>query len=369
MAAELAEAAGRERRRPRTADDGPMRSRAAVRALQGPPARPAPGGDRHGGHPGRHPGAVLDLPRQHARPEDHPHGQGRPGRLEAPPAGVGRRPRLRLRRQPRLPDPRRRPLHRRREAAQRQRRGRGGAVPPGPLPHVAGNLRVKEVRVPGEDGARAERFVVCHNPEQAERDQLVRERLVAYLQAQIEGTDAWTKSKRDELAGRTARQAGAPAARAPHPGTGGSASTRPPSAGRPASTASGCCAPMTTRSPRGSGPRLQAAPRSRARLAGHEGRARGSVRSSTIGRTGSAATSSCAGSPCCSSGSSRTPPATPGATSATSSTACTWSPWRPPTAGSPSDRHHHRPAGRSAGAEPARTTQFFDFTVETGTGP
>jgi hypothetical protein len=50
---------------------------------------------------------------------------------------------------------------------------------------VAGNLRVKEVQVaPGADGdgdhgARAARFVVCHNPEQADRGAAVRERLVA----------------------------------------------------------------------------------------------------------------------------------------------------------------------------------------------
>ena len=37
---------------------------------------------------------------------------------------------------------------------------------------VAGNLRVKEVWVPARDaGERAERFVICHNPEQAGRDQ------------------------------------------------------------------------------------------------------------------------------------------------------------------------------------------------------
>ena len=67
---------------------------------------------------------------------------------------------------------------------------------------VAGNLRVKEVWVPGRDaGVRAERFAVCHNPEQAGRDRLVRERLVAHLEHLIEGSDAWTKSRRDELVG------------------------------------------------------------------------------------------------------------------------------------------------------------------------
>jgi hypothetical protein len=67
--------------------------------------------------------------------------------------------------------------------------------------HVAaGNLRVKEVRV--GDGARQQRFVVCHNPEAAERDQAVRANLVAYVESRIEGSDHWTKSRRDELAGQ-----------------------------------------------------------------------------------------------------------------------------------------------------------------------
>ena len=71
---------------------------------------------------------------------------------------------------------------------------------PGRYANVAGNLSVKEVRV-GE-GAREQRFVVCHNPEGATRDQQVRANLVAYLETQIAGSDEWTKSRRDELAGR-----------------------------------------------------------------------------------------------------------------------------------------------------------------------
>jgi hypothetical protein len=67
---------------------------------------------------------------------------------------------------------------------------------------VAGNLRVKEVWVPPQaDGVRAERFVVCHNPEQAERDRLVRDRLVTHLEGLIDGSDAWAQRRRDELAG------------------------------------------------------------------------------------------------------------------------------------------------------------------------
>jgi hypothetical protein len=78
---------------------------------------------------------------------------------------------------------------------------------------VADNLRVKEVHVaPGGDrggdgatdaqeGARTQRFVVCHNPEAAERDRQVRANLVAHLEQLIDGSDAWTVRRRDELVG------------------------------------------------------------------------------------------------------------------------------------------------------------------------
>ena len=64
---------------------------------------------------------------------------------------------------------------------------------------VAGNLAVKEVRL--GDGARSQRFVVCHNPEVAARDRRVRENLVSYLEGKIEGSDNWSKQRRDELVG------------------------------------------------------------------------------------------------------------------------------------------------------------------------
>ena len=67
---------------------------------------------------------------------------------------------------------------------------------------VAGNLRVKEAWVPAKDaGERAERFAVCHNPEQAERDRAVRDRLIAHLADLIDGSDAWSPRQRDELVG------------------------------------------------------------------------------------------------------------------------------------------------------------------------
>ena len=61
---------------------------------------------------------------------------------------------------------------------------------------VRENLRVKEVKV-GEH----ERFVVCHNPDAAERDAATRERLVDRLEAMIDGSDRLTPTKRAELRG------------------------------------------------------------------------------------------------------------------------------------------------------------------------
>ena len=61
---------------------------------------------------------------------------------------------------------------------------------------VRDNLKVKEVRI-RED----ERFVICFNPEAAERDTRVRERLVAQLTGLIDGTDKLNATKRAELRG------------------------------------------------------------------------------------------------------------------------------------------------------------------------
>jgi len=61
---------------------------------------------------------------------------------------------------------------------------------------VAANLRVKEVRI-----AEDERFVICHNPEGAERDAAIRARMIAQLKELIDGTDTLGKDKRAELRG------------------------------------------------------------------------------------------------------------------------------------------------------------------------
>ena len=61
---------------------------------------------------------------------------------------------------------------------------------------VAGNLRVKEVRI-----ADAERFVICYNPEAAERDTAVRVRMLAQLKETIKDSDKLSATKRAELRG------------------------------------------------------------------------------------------------------------------------------------------------------------------------
>lgn len=61
---------------------------------------------------------------------------------------------------------------------------------------VAANLRVKEVKL--GDG---ERFVICHNPEAAERDRKIRDRLVAQLTQMVDATDKLSATKRAELRG------------------------------------------------------------------------------------------------------------------------------------------------------------------------
>ncbi len=78
---------------------------------------------------------------------------------------------------------------------------------PGRYKQVAGNLRIKEVHVApggsgdGDGGARTQRFVICHNPDQAARDAHVRHNLVEHLETLIAGSDAWTPRRRDELVG------------------------------------------------------------------------------------------------------------------------------------------------------------------------
>ena len=63
---------------------------------------------------------------------------------------------------------------------------------------VAGNLQVKEVRLPDAP----DRLVICYNPGAAARDAAIRVELIAKLEETIAGTDALTATKRAELRGK-----------------------------------------------------------------------------------------------------------------------------------------------------------------------
>ena len=64
---------------------------------------------------------------------------------------------------------------------------------------VEGDLRVKQVRI--DDGVNRDRFVICHNPERAERDRTVREQIIDRLAQEIHHADGLPPSKRAELYG------------------------------------------------------------------------------------------------------------------------------------------------------------------------
>jgi hypothetical protein len=61
---------------------------------------------------------------------------------------------------------------------------------------VSANLRVKEVKI-----SETERFVVCHNPDAANRDAAVRANLVERLETMIENSDRLSPTRRAELRG------------------------------------------------------------------------------------------------------------------------------------------------------------------------
>jgi len=61
---------------------------------------------------------------------------------------------------------------------------------------VAGNLKVKEVKIADD-----ERFVICFNPEAADRDAAVRGRMIARLEEAIRDSDQLSRDKRAELRG------------------------------------------------------------------------------------------------------------------------------------------------------------------------
>ncbi len=62
---------------------------------------------------------------------------------------------------------------------------------------ITDNMRVKEVKV-----SDTERFVICHNPDAAQRDAHIREQLIAQLEELIAGSDSLPVMKRGELRGK-----------------------------------------------------------------------------------------------------------------------------------------------------------------------
>jgi hypothetical protein len=69
---------------------------------------------------------------------------------------------------------------------------------------VAGNLQVKEVRLPGA----GDRFIICYNPDQAVRDAAVRAKMISALEEMIAGSDQLSITKRAELRGKISTMPG-----------------------------------------------------------------------------------------------------------------------------------------------------------------
>jgi len=71
---------------------------------------------------------------------------------------------------------------------------------------VAGNLRVKEVII--DDGTMRDRFVICHNPDEAKRDQTVREQLLTRIEEAIADTDQLPAAERQQIYGQLSAKRG-----------------------------------------------------------------------------------------------------------------------------------------------------------------
>ena len=69
---------------------------------------------------------------------------------------------------------------------------------------AAGNMQVKEVRIPDA----TDRLVICCNPDAAERDAAIRAELISKLEELITGTDKLTATKRAELRGKISTMPG-----------------------------------------------------------------------------------------------------------------------------------------------------------------
>lgn len=74
---------------------------------------------------------------------------------------------------------------------------------PGRYATVRDNMQVKEVNIDSDD-----RFILCFNPEQAKRDETVREQMLTQLEAAIEHSDKLTGEQRAHLAGQLSTKSG-----------------------------------------------------------------------------------------------------------------------------------------------------------------
>jgi hypothetical protein len=319
----------RDARRERDGDDLaalPLTSRRRPRASppgSGPMTSPrttvttCPGRDRHGRHEGGHPGAGVVLARQH-------------GRLGADPPGQDDMRDWTLSRIVWVADRGFTSAENRRYlragdhhyiVGEKLRSGSAEATAAlsrqGRYQDVAANLRVKEVRI-----SEHERFVICYNPEAADRDAKVRERMLTQLGEMIKDSDKLSATKRAELRGVISTKPGLNRYCATPP-AGCCAPTPPRSRPRRTWTASTCsAAPTPSCPPRTSRPATSNSWKSSAAGA-TSSRSSTCARSTTARKNASAPTSSCTGLPCCSSASPRPPPERPGPRSPTS---CTCSP-------------------------------------------
>ena len=130
---------------------------------------------------------------------------------------------------------------------------------------VKDNMQVKEVNIGTDD-----RFVLCFNPAQAERDAIVRAELVAQLEEVITGADKLTRTERARIEGTLS---GKPGLRRFLRVTPGGLLRVDKQKIRTETNLDGkyllrCSDPSPVR--RGHRPGLQAAPGSRTRLARHE---------------------------------------------------------------------------------------------------
>ena len=117
-------------------------------------------------------------------------------------------------------------------------------------------------------GRARERFVVCHNPERRRpRRRGPRQRLIEHLQRLIDGSDAWTDRRRDELVGSPQDQARAAPLAAPHQDRAAAHRPRRRATRNPLRRQVAAAHLRPHADPRGPGRRLQAAHRGGTRLA------------------------------------------------------------------------------------------------------